>query len=138
MKLNSRREIGNAGLAMAIAYFGANGIIVSIPLNDTQDYDLVVDYGGKLKTVQVKATNNLTEAGTYAVSLKTVSGTTRKVYKTVKDTKVDSLFCLCGDGTMYLIPIDKVDNKSTINLGKVKSKYAGRRVQDYSQYIVCL
>ena len=90
MKLNSRREIGNAGLAMAIAYFGANGITVSIPLNDTQDYDLVVDYGGKLKTVQVKATNNLTEAGTYAVSLKTVREPPERF---IKRSKIQRWIC---------------------------------------------
>ena len=28
---------------MAIAYFSSNGYVVSIPLNDTQDYDLVIE-----------------------------------------------------------------------------------------------
>ena len=48
MVLDTRRNIGNAGLAMAIAYFGSNGYTVSVPLNDTQDYDLVVDMGGSV------------------------------------------------------------------------------------------
>lgn len=56
MVLNSRKEIGNAALSMAIAYFGSNGYVVSVPLNDTQDYDLVVDKDGKLQKVQVKGT----------------------------------------------------------------------------------
>ena len=56
MKLNTKRNIGNAGLSMAIAYFGANGYTVSVPLNDTQDYDLIVDMDGALKKIQVKAT----------------------------------------------------------------------------------
>ena len=82
MVLDTRRNIGNAGLAMAIAYFGANGYTVSVPLNDTQDYDLVVDMGGGLKKIQVKATNSKHSANSYSLLLKTVSGTTRKVYKT--------------------------------------------------------
>lgn len=40
---------------MAIAYFSTNGYTVSIPLNDTQDYDLVVEKDNILQTVQVKA-----------------------------------------------------------------------------------
>lgn len=49
MKFDTKKNIGNTGLSMAIAYFGSNGYTVSIPLNDTQDYDLVVDIDGKLK-----------------------------------------------------------------------------------------
>lgn len=48
MVLNTRKEIGNAALSTAIAYFGSNGYIVSIPLNDTQDYDLVFEVLQKL------------------------------------------------------------------------------------------
>lgn len=136
MKLNTKRDIGNAGLSMAIAYFGSNGHTVSVPLNDTQDYDLVVDINGMLHKVQVKATNNMVYEGVYAVPLRTISGTTRKAYKTVKDTMVDFLFCLCGDGTMYLIPIGDIKNKNQINLGKNKSKYAGESTPDYSKYVV--
>ena len=35
MYFKNNKEKGNTGLAMAIAYYGANGYIVSIPLNDT-------------------------------------------------------------------------------------------------------
>lgn len=138
MRMGSNREIGNAGLAVAIGYFGANGMTVSVPLNDTQDYDLVVDYKGCLKKVQVKATNSISKSGAYVVQLKTVSGTTRKVYKTVRDTDVDILFCLCGDGTMYLIPVNEIKNVGAINLGKEKSKYANKSAPDWSKYIVQL
>ena len=43
MRLDSNKEKGNTGLGIAIAYYSANGYTVSIPLNDTQDYDLIVD-----------------------------------------------------------------------------------------------
>lgn len=136
MKLDTKRNIGNAGLSMAIAYFGANENTVSIPLNDTQDYDLIVDIDGELKKVQVKATNTMRTKNAYSLSLRSISGTTRKTYKTVKDTKVDLLFCLCGDGTMYLIPMSVLGNSSSINLCKEKSKYSRNNDVDYSQYIV--
>lgn len=116
MVLNSRKEIGNAALSMAIAYFGSNGYVVSVPLNDTQDYDLVVDKDGKLQKVQVKGTNRRGTGNAYTIGLRTISGTTRQAYKTVIDTDVDLLFCLCGDGTMYLIPKEDVANRCEINM----------------------
>lgn len=134
MKLDNNKNKGNAGLAIAIAYFGANGYTVSIPLNDTQDYDLVVDLDGNLKTVQVKTCNFLTN-GTYQCQLRTISGTSRRVIKTVKDTNVDLLFCLTGDGTLYLIPISELNNRTTIQLTKEKSKYSNSSF-DSSLYIV--
>lgn len=121
---------------MAIAYFGSNGYTVSIPLNDTQDYDLVVDMDGKLKKIQVKATSHKRTNNAYQVQLRTISGTTRKPYKTVKDTDIDYLFCLSGDGTMYLIPIDVITSGNSISLSKEKSKYSKKDMIDYSKYIV--
>ena len=39
MNFKTNKEKGNTGLGVAIAYYSSNGYIVSIPLNDTQDYD---------------------------------------------------------------------------------------------------
>lgn len=136
MNLDTRRNIGNAGLSMAIAYFGANGYTVSVPLNDTQDYDLIVDIDGALKKIQVKATNHKESRGSYTIQLRTVSGTTRKVYKTVVDTDIDFLFCLCGDGTMFLIPKEEICHRSAIRLSTTKSKFSKKDSSDYSKFIV--
>lgn len=48
MIFNDNKNKGRAGLSLAIAYFGCNGYTVSLPLNDTQDYDLIVDDGEKI------------------------------------------------------------------------------------------
>lgn len=138
MVLNSRKEIRNAALSMTIAYFGSNGYVVSVPLNDTQDYDLVVDKDGKLQKVQVKGTNRRGTGNAYTIGLRTISGTTRQVYKTVIDTDVDLLFCLCGDGTMYLIPKEDVANRCEINLSKEKSKDSKKLSQSYERYVVTM
>ena len=45
----TNKEIGNASLGTAIGYFTNTGYTVSIPLNDTQDYDLLVDFDGNIK-----------------------------------------------------------------------------------------
>lgn len=51
MLFNSNKEKGNAGLSLAIGYYGSNGYTVSLPLNDTQDYDLIIDKDQKLYKV---------------------------------------------------------------------------------------
>jgi len=39
MNFSTNKEKGNSGLEIAIAYFSMNGYT---PLNDTQDYDLII------------------------------------------------------------------------------------------------
>ena len=73
MNFKTNKEKGNSSLGMAIAYFTTNGYVVSIPLNDTQDYDF--------------------------------------------------LFVLNEKSEMYLIPKDKIFNKSTLNLCDKYIKY---------------
>ena len=123
MKFKTNKEKGNSGLGMAIAYFSTNGYVVSIPINDTQDYDLIIEKDGKLKTVQVKSTGCKTKNGVYQVSLKSCGGTKGKTYKTVIDTKVDLLFVLNEEAEMYLIPIDKLSNKTSLNLCEKYQEY---------------
>lgn len=138
MDFSTNRNTGNAGMAMAIAYFGANGHTVSIPLTDTQDYDLVVDIDGRMNRVQVKATSCVDKYGTYSLALRTYNPGKRTVSKTVLDTDIELLFCLCSDGTMYLIPKDDIHNTNALSLRKRKSKYAKKGTTDYSKYLVTL
>ena len=71
----TNKEKGNFGLGIAIAYFSTNRYTVSIPLNDTQDYDLVIEKDNIFQTVQVKTTGCKTKHGTYQVALKSCGGT---------------------------------------------------------------
>ena len=57
MVADTNKQRGNCGLGIAIAYFSTNGYTVSIPLNDTQDYDLLIDKDGKIESAQVKYTS---------------------------------------------------------------------------------
>lgn len=50
---NTKRR-GAVGLGAAVAYFTKLGYIVSIPLNDSQDYDLIIDDGSKLEKSKSK------------------------------------------------------------------------------------
>ena len=123
MNFKTNKEKGNSGLGMAIAYFSTNGYTVSIPLNDTQDYDLVVEKDGHLKTIQVKATGCRTKNNIFQVALKSCGGTKGKEYKTIVNTNIDYIFILNAEQTMYLIPKSEIVNKSTFNLGKKAEKY---------------
>lgn len=123
MKFKTNKEKGNSSLGIAIAYFSTNGYTVSIPLNDTQDYDLVVEKESKFYSVQVKSTGCKTKYGNYQVALKSCGGTKGKTYKTIIDTNVDLVFIVASDMSMYLIPKSEIKNKSTINLCDNYIKY---------------
>ena len=123
MKFNSNKEKGNTGLGIAIAYYSANGYTVSIPLNDTQDYDLIVDKDNILKKIQVKATSCKTKYNRYQVALKSCGGTKGGTYKTVVDTNIDELFIVTDSLELFRIPIEVIKNKATLNLCEKYEKY---------------
>jgi len=119
----TNKQRGNCELGIAIGYFSTNGYTVSIPLNDTQDYDLLIDKDNEIKRVQVKYTSCKTKYGNYQVALKSCGGTKGTTYKTVVDTNVDYLFVATDQLGMYLIPIEEITNKSTLNLCDKYKKY---------------
>ena len=120
MIFDTNKEKGRAGMALAIAYFGANGYTVSIPLNDTQDYDLIVDKDDKLLTVQVKFTGTK-ENERYRVKLMTNGR--NKNYGTVKDSSVDILFVVTSNKDTYLIPKEVITQVSNVRLTDMYDKY---------------
>ena len=123
MKFTTNKEKGNTVLGIAIAYYTSNGYIVSIPLNDTQDYDLIVEKDNKLSRVQVKATSCKTKYGIYQVALKSCGGTKGKTYKTVIETNIDELFILTEDLNIYILPIEEIKNRSTLNICNKYERY---------------
>ncbi len=123
MKFNSNKEKGNTGLGIAIAYYSANGYTVSIPLNDTQDYDFIVDKDNILKKIQVKATSCKTKYNKYQVALKSCGGTKGGTYKTVVDTNIDEVFIVTDSLELFRIPIEVIKNKATLNLCEKYEKY---------------
>ena len=123
MNFDTNKDKGNSSLGIAIAYYASNGYIVSIPLNDTQDYDLVVDKDNVIKKVQVKSTGCKTKYGNYQVALKSCGGTKGKTYKTIIETNIDEVFIVTKDIEIYILPIKELKNKSTINLCSKYQKY---------------
>lgn len=123
MNFATNKEKGNTGLGIAIAYYTSNGYTVSIPLNDTQDYDIIVDKDNILKRIQVKSTSCKTKYDNYQVALKSCGGTKGKTYKTLIETNIDEVFILTNNLDIYIIPITKIQNRATINLCDKYQKY---------------
>lgn len=105
---------GNIGLGAAIKYFSALGCVVSLPLNDSQDYDLIIDDGDSLHKVQVRTTNYITKIGNYVVNLRVLGGNSKSnyVHKTANQIIYDILFVLCGNGDAYVIPKKDIQHLS--------------------------
>lgn len=121
--INSKKQ-GDIGMCYAIAYFSKIGYTVSIPITDSQDYDLIVDNGSKLLKVQVKTTSYKTTHNIFQVQLKTSGGNrSGSTIKTFDKNDSDLLFILTDNSEMYLIPRENIQSKSAINLGKDYVKY---------------
>ena len=98
---------------MAINYFTCQGYTVSIPINDTQWYDLIVEKNGLIQTVQCKATQ--TEGG--AIDFRSTGGTNGGVYDNLLNhSELDWLFCVNKDLNMWLIPVKEITTKKSIRL----------------------
>ena len=105
MKLESNKDKGRFGLAMAIAYFTSEGYTISTPLNDTQWYDLVIERDGKFETVQCKCTGSKDNT----ISLRSCGGTKGTAYDNILNhSGLDYLFCVDVEGNMYVIPVSAI------------------------------
>lgn len=93
---------GTIGLAAASFYFASTKYVVSIPLTDNQTYDLLVDDGTGVKTVQVKSSSSM-KNGKFVVQLKCVrSNKTSNCIKKYDSSECNMLFVYTLDGSMYL------------------------------------
>lgn len=118
---NSRKQ-GDWGLGQAIAWATSKGYSVSVPLSESQTYDLVVD-DGVLKRVEVKTTTRRQPASKkaphryFVVNLRTFGGNKSGQVTRKLSADVDALFVVTGDGARYFIPRKSVGGASTIRLG---------------------
>lgn len=120
---NSKKR-GDVGLGAAIAFFVKNNYTVSLPLTDSQDYDLIVDKDNVLYRVQVKTVSHKV-GEIYAVSL-SVRGGNRSGKGKIKKfdkSKVELLFVLTEDNDQYLMPSKDIDSTAQINLGNKYNQY---------------
>lgn len=113
---------------MAINYFTVKGYTVSIPMNDTQWYDLIVEKDGIFKTVQCKAT--CTDSGT--IDFRSTGGTKGETYDNLLNhSELDYLFCVNKDLKMWLIPVNEITTKKTITLRTEPKNNQGFQTHKY-------
>lgn len=129
---------GNIGLGKAIEYFTSNQMTVSVPLNDTQKYDLVAEIEGKLSRVQVKTSRNKTASGAYQVLLRHCGVSQGKNVCTPFDRSgCDYVFVYAADDKMYLIPSERIFNSNAINVGEKYKEYEvySRKLSEFAMSV---
>ena len=133
MILETNRDKGRAGLSLAITYFSLNGYTVSLPMNDTQWYDMIVEKDGVFQTVQCK----FTASKENTISLRSMGGTKGKEYDNVRNHPLDLLFCADKNLHIYVIPMKDLlefNNVSSITL-KTEPNSNGQGFNTY-KYLV--
>ena len=121
MVVRNNKDKGRAGLSLAIAYFGSNGYTVSLPINDTQWYDLVVEKDGVFQTVQCKMTGSEDNS----VVIQSCGGTKGTVYDSILNHPLDLLFCADIDKNLFLIPVEdlrRAGNTKSVKLNTIPNK----------------
>lgn len=120
--IENNKQKGRFGLSLAIAYFTDAGYTVSLPINDTQWYDLIIEKDGKLLTVQCKCTGTANNE----ISLRSAGGTKGSIYDNVLNHfELDLLFCCNTKGEIWVIPVSEIidsGNRNSITLRNEPNK----------------
>ena len=121
------RKNGDAGLGQAIAWFTSQGWTVSVPLTDSQDYDLVVD-SGKLLKIEVKTTRYKRKPTVrrpnrrYELNLRVSGGNRSGIGKSRLLGNVDFVFAVTPEAK-YLIPAALLLDKPCVGLTATFDKF---------------
>ena len=116
-----RKQLGRIGLSKAIDYFTLQNFTISLPLNDTQWYDLIIEKDGLFQTVQCKSTNT----NDNKIDLRSTGGTNGKEYDNVLNHNVTYLFCVDNNFKCYNIPVNDLrifNIKNSIHLREEPNK----------------
>lgn len=115
--MNTKKK-GDRGMGRAIKFFTDRGWTVAVPITDSQDYDLIVDFPDDgLKRVQVKYSEYEKRPGVFEIGLSLKGGTKGAVWKHGEAVKFDYLFVATADGKDWLVPRSEV--RANICLGAV-------------------
>lgn len=130
---DSQRK-GTVSELLAELYFVRHGVLVSKPVNDFSEYDIVADCNGTLKRIQVKTIYFATRKGRYVANVRTTHRCANGKWKqkTYDNSSCDILACVSEKhNAIYLIPIEKVKGKTEITLHPHEKP---KHNQPYEQY----
>lgn len=126
----NRKQLGRIGISKAIDYFTLQGYTISIPINDTQWYDLIIEKDGIIETVQCKATN--TNSNT--IDLRSTGGTKGIEYDNVfNHPQLTYLFCVDKNLCCYNIPMKDI-LQSGCNKSLTLRKTPNKNNQGFNTY----
>jgi hypothetical protein len=123
--LNRSRQ-GDLGEASAMTWLMSQGATVFLPFGHSPQIDLIAQFGAHLVRLQVKTTvcRVQTPAGHARWSaLIATRGGNRSWSgraKVIDREAVDAVYVLVGDGRRWLIPVDELGARSSIQLGGPK------------------
>ena len=125
----SRKQTGRVGLSMAINYFTIKGYTVSLPMNDTQWYDLIIEKDGIFETVQCKATETKDDI----IDFRSTGGTKGIEYDNIHNYKdiLTYIFCVNKDLNMWLIPVKDLKNVNKSIRLRIEPTINGQGFQTY-------
>ena len=125
---------GNLGVIKAIDLFSKDGFLVSLPFGDVGDYDLIVDYNGKLLRIQCK-TSETNDGKTVSFNTAVTSMFTRKRYT---KEMVDYLFLydMIEDRAFIVEPNEKTEVTIRYELPKNGQKANARLANDCDYSVV--
>lgn len=130
----TRTKQGDLGEARAIYEYTKLGYGVSRTIFDSEYYDLIIDDGVSLKRVQVRTSTQQNDSGAYMVSLVTGGGNTKQTTRRLFDKNdYDILFVLTSSDRCWSIPVETINNTTTINVG---GKGYGTKYHEYELNVV--
>jgi hypothetical protein len=116
LAVNTKKK-GDIGIGRAIMAFTALGWTVCVPITDSQDYDLVVDFPGDgLKRIQVKYTSQERGEGCFVFQVGIRGGTKGGIWKSHDKIVFDYIFVAASDGTDWLLSRADVRGSAIIGL----------------------
>ena len=97
------------------------GVLVSKPLFESPDYDLIAEFDGHLVRVQVK-TSTFWRNDRFELALATRGGNQswNGLVKIIDASRCDFVFAHVGDGRRWYIPVQAVEGRLGILLGGPK------------------
>tara|TARA_B100002019_G_C20696068_1_gene323403 strand:+ start:90 stop:473 length:384 start_codon:yes stop_codon:yes gene_type:complete len=111
MEFKNSKKKGDFGVGQAIAYYTKKSYTVSIPITDSQDYDLIIENENGLQKIQVKTTSN------GSVNLRIMGGNSGTVQKFGNEVVYDILFAVCDSGEKFEIPKEEFrKHKNSLSL----------------------
>ena len=136
--MNDKHRHGIESEVLAEYYFVHNGFVVSKPINDFNEYDLVVDYNGVFYRVQVKTIYYDNSRGRWLSSCVTshIRGNNRRTNKKYSEDSFDYGLFICKEyNCVYYIPIDKIAGRRSITFyPDGKPENINSRYNDFEEY----